>query len=580
MTELLQKLTASLSALVITLSSVISPAPIRPAPADVPALTLGAIQASVVAHEGDALIEIVDTRASSTPDGKPVFQDGKPLIQQTIRMTNNWRNYKTPEGTWAKIDTTLRQTAEGFVMDKAPFEFTAPLRSTGTAIFLNNNRWDQKNKENIDALPLSLLMTAEGVLDVPGRIEHGKIRGTDADYVIYQGAYADGSDLIYYISFGGGPQLEKLVRLNASISQDRVYNFVYEYSRNVEFERDVNGKKTKWQKSGVLSSRKEVVIKPIGIDPRHGIGLKDFKIWDSNNNPRAGIKSASVQVDIQPLTGNRYRMSKIVPASFFTADVVYPVFTDITNLYFPEDADHGTLVDGLVDDNSSITWATVRDKVTAQSVNDTGIDNIVAAIVYCDVGSYQIVRYFHLTATGDGVGINDTIDDARYSFYENGVVGDDINDGNDFVGIILTNPASETALAIEDFDSITDNAGTNPHTAAVEFRTGSDFPTSSTASSYDLTNITNAARFELVLNATGTAAIGKGVGARTKMGAAIGFDIINKPHAATPCAAAKQNYIRIDQGEGTNPPFLELTISSSSPVAAGGVRKIFRRRSI
>jgi len=477
-------------------------------------------------------------------------------INQIKRFFPRWVNYKTADK-WAKIDVSFTQTPSGFVMDKAPFEFTAPFTSTGQATFYNNNRCDNIEKKQITAPPLTLGITAENVNSVSGVMETGLIRGSMVEYVAYNGAYPYG-DLIHYISFGKGPQAEKLIRIpaNPNFTQDQVESFMFTYSEAVSFKRNVGGNKQAWSQGAVMRTKNEVDIKAKNTNQRRGIGLKEFTIWDSNPVER---KVEQVQVDFQRMGLNTYRLSKIIPASFFTPDVVYPVFTDSINRYFSEDADHGTLVDGNIqhDTGNGGTWAASRDSTDATSETEGEMSRSARSQECCTDRFINDIN-IHLFATGDGIGASAIIDDARLGLFVTATVNGD-DDGFDYIMVILTDPASDTTLATTDFDNVTDMANNNPHGAAVELRDMSDY--SSTTTSYiDITNISTSAVLEIVINATGTPNIIGGAGGVTKFGLAIGHNIQNHP-----ISAGADNAVNVEMAEGANPPYLEVEFSSGTP---------------
>src|SRR3990167_6621841 len=66
-------------------------------------------------------VTLYESSPTTNVVGARISEDGK--ISHILRTFTRWVNYKTAEA-WGVIDTTLKQTAGGFVMDKAPFEFT------------------------------------------------------------------------------------------------------------------------------------------------------------------------------------------------------------------------------------------------------------------------------------------------------------------------------------------------------------------------------------------------------------------------------------------------------------------------
>lgn len=493
------------------------------------------------------------------------------LTKKTAEFTTytSWINYKTPDG-WAPIDTSLRQTPTGFVMDKAPFEFTAPLRSTGTAIFYNNNLWHEKTKSRITASPLDLNITALGINDVTGELRVGNLGfGSSVEYIVYPDAYN--------VSF-----------INGYFRP----SFNLHYSEPVDFYRKVDNKRTKWLQGSVMGTQGRVEIRAASTSQARGIGMDKFSIWDMSERNQ---KRQLVQADFAPMGNNDYVMTKLIPQTFFStstpnkADLIYYIgkapapnlkklicfkdslggyiaCTDAEQQIYPEDSDHGTLVDGIVACDTGIagscntdTWSSARDATTGDDVNDTAANQVFMDAYSEATPRFNVAYGFMLFSTGDFVGTDDNIDKAVINLWITGS-GNTPNDGDDFIVVTHTNPASNTALAGADMDAVTDMAGTNPHGAGVELRDASDYATSS--SHFDITNVNVNAWLEIPLNATGTTAIGKGAGSISKFGFAEGHTAYN--HAIS---GNNDNYLRGDTGDGTNRPYLLLKTSSGTPAA-------------
>ena len=504
--------------------------------------------------EEDYDSEVIEAYASTTNEGK---------IHQVKRFYTRQINYKTQEG-WNKIDlNNCVLTALGYECRKMPFEFVAPTNSSESAIFNNNNRWNNLKREHLTDPELSLAITPENVVNVP--VSYQPVASNQTNFV-YSNAYSYG-DLIYRLSYGKAPQMEKLIRIpqNPNFATDKTESWIYEYSDKVNFEKK---DKTKWDETGKLKTNKDIKIS-VGNSKR-GIGLKDFFIWDSSPKP----KKIPVEVAIEKIGVNKYRLSKIIPASFFALDIIYPVYTDAVNLFFPEDADHGSLVDGRSCTYIN-TWAGARDDTDADAGDTSDIQTVgQGATAYGDTTAYQICREWFYTQSGDGIGADDNINEAKLAIYitlvQNSVERTTKNtNGEDFLFVSLMDAAANTAVATTDFPKFTDMNSTNPHGSGVEAKDMSSHSTTST-SYIDLTNITIDQYKEFAINATGTANITKGVGGVTKFGLMFGMDGINiQPcEGGTPCTAIRSYSISNQFAEGTNSPYLEVDFSSGTPAVA------------
>lgn len=499
------------------------------------------------------------------------IENGK--VVQTLRKFNRWVNYKTAEG-WGDIDTSLTQTTRGFVMNKAPFEFTAPLVSQGTALFHNNNLWDEKTKTGISAPPLDLTITALGISNVSGEARTGNLGFGDVDYVVYPNAYPS-------VSFTNG-----FFRPT----------FAMNYSSGVDFFRDVNGTKTRWLQGSVMGTNKAVEVQATSTTENRGASMDAFKIWDMNEDHP---KKQNIQVDFEPLGGRTYNATKLVPQSFFatsspvSADLIYYIgkrpapnlqklvcfkdaaggyiaCTDLVVRFGSQDATAGNLVDGTIRREGEATWAGARDATTASEApgaggSDSNCPNtnqvVTFTIIYCIYG-------FN---TGDIIQSTDTINEARLGLDVNSPgEGDNAPTDENFWVVVQADPASDTSLTQDDYNNVTDVNNSNPHASGVELKAMSPFSTSST-SWIDASNLIEG-RVEWVFDATGTAAIAKAGGGLGNdgfsfFGMTSSFHVVNDPPALT-----TQMNFGSDFAEGANPPYLEVDISSSTPPAADEVK--------
>ena len=202
----------------------------------------------------------------------------------TTEFHLKWTNYLSNTG-WKDIDTTITPTTNGFEMTNAPFKLYLPTNSTGVVTFLNDNKYDVFNKEEINEEPLSMTIQAMKVNQVQGQIEVGDLiiptgPQKNVNYVIYRNAYKD-ADLIYYVSFGTAPRLEKLIRFHSK-PDELVYSFIVSYDNKIEMKREVDGEPQQWTEQTVTAVRQgPVQVSRDNLDTR-SIGFKKFEIWDSN----------------------------------------------------------------------------------------------------------------------------------------------------------------------------------------------------------------------------------------------------------------------------------------------------------
>ena len=246
---------------------------------------------------------------------------------------------------------------------------------------------------------------------------------------------------------------------------------------------------------------KEIRVYSPGSKVR-GIGLKEFQVWDSGEK----IKKQNIAIDLDP-TGisGEYILTKYIPVSFFDGATL-PVYTDTTSTFYPDPNVETTSVDGHVSYFTAAAWSTVHDATVGSTVADSDASATIQG--YNDSGFAGVSRIFTLFDTSS-IPNNATINSATYSLFES-TTFNGANDGNDFVSVVTTSPASNTALALEDYDQI---GTTEQHT---------------TAERKDITTgIADNAYNNWTLNATGISNISlTGI---TKFGAREGHDLLNTP---------------------------------------------------
>lgn len=203
------------------------------------------------------------------------------------------------------------------------------------------------------------------------------------------------------------------------------------------------------------------------------------------------------------------------------------------------DADPETsTVDGSVNyvATGGETFATVHDAADGTASVNSGATGIPACQLLA--GNYTIRRIFALYDTS-ALGASASISAGVMSSYVNSKVNLD-NDGDDWINIVQSNPASNTNLVVGDYDQCGD-AVSNPTEGATRI---------------DIGSITTSAYNDWTLNATGLGWISKtGI---TKLGMREGHDAINS-------APASVNSITIRLAEDTNGTPQKLVVTYTLP---------------
>lgn len=220
-----------------------------------------------------------------------------------------------------------------------------------------------------------------------------------------------------------------------------------------------------------------------------------------------------------------------------------------TSTFYPDANPETTSVDGVVDTfGGTSSWDTAHDYASAPAgrANDSAADaNTGVSGIFN--GNVFIARGFYLFDTSS-IPDTDIISSATFSVKptENGSSGD--NDGDNWVTIVQSSPASNTALVVGDFDQC--GAIDNP-TEGID--TGSRIGTSSlTANVYS----------NYALNATGLSWISKtGI---TKLGMREGHDVLDRAYAGANNTKNGASHYFADQTGTTNDPKLVVEHSAGA----------------
>lgn len=384
-----------------------------------------------------------------------------------------WVNYYDSSKKWAPIECLLSSLPTGFEVTNSPFYFKAPKRSTGYAEMISNNRFDLFEKTEITAPEFSQTIKCLGINDVAGQLLDINVNGR-LDAVLYPAAYTASfqGDLIYFPEHGRAPRLKKLVRFNNAPVTDINIEFEIEYSGpnkpelsprdipqgysretwcnkwDADFSNDPNNTLLRLDDNGGCYVRARDTQK-------RGLGIKKTYIWDSSVDPITGQpKIWTVESYIKWISGNKYKLVKVIPKAFFVA-AVFPVYTDTTSTFYPDPHPETSSVDGRIIYTSGTgeSWATVHAKTDGNAVFD---DAASGAMVYsgktAGVGEWAIDRGVFLYDTSS-IPDTDTISSGLFSLYLNSIFNDD-PDGNDFMRLVQSSPASNTALINADFDQV------------------------------------------------------------------------------------------------------------------------------
>jgi hypothetical protein len=182
----------------------------------------------------------------------------------------------------------------------------------------------------------------------------------------------------------------------------------------------------------------------------------------------------------------------------------------LREVYSPDANPESTSVDGRVGHNStSAVWATVHDATDGTFADDSTATQVTAVASGLSGGNFYIMRPFYLFDTSTLSGKSVTA--ATLRIYV-AAKEDSDNDGDDWVNVVQSSPASNTALTTADYDQC--GSVSNPTEGATR---------------QDITGISTSAYLSFDLNATGLGWIN--TGGVTKLGLREGHDAINSAYA-------------------------------------------------
>ena len=396
-------------------------------------------------------------------------------MPNSTEIHRGWVNHINSGGNWAEIRCGITELSDRFEMMDSPYQFEAPKKAIGYFQMYVNNRFDVFKKTEITAPAFSETIRCLGVEDVSGELfsinDNGKF-----DAVIYPKAYNSDfvGDLVLYTEHGSAPRLKKLIKFDTAPLNDVSTEFEIEFSERSELsprtlkqgeirveERDRWSTKLGNGDYLYLNSNTQkndgLYVRAWDEPQKRGIGMKKPLIWDSNP---IYPKIQEIETYIKWVSGNKYKLVKIIPKSFF-AGSVFPVYTDTTSTFYPDPHPETNSVDGYVLLNQAATfplsqgaWDSFRDAAAGSGFNDSFTTGRIGFVETTDQLNFILYRFF--TLFDISIPVADTIISAMYSLNISSKKNDE-NDGYDYASILGTTPASNTALANADFDQFVNN---------------------------------------------------------------------------------------------------------------------------
>lgn len=354
-----------------------------------------------------------------SPTGYNSFSNG-----DETRIYGKYVNYYDTE--WKKVDLTPKSNGSKFTVDSAPFGLEFPVRANGVFKFTDKHEYNPVKQSFINQDPISKTRIFTDAKNVRGIVNNIGIEYPDAipntDALVIE---LDTNATKYLLRWDETPEI---------CSTQRTFNINF----------------TQTPDAGLVARKRDNTRVSSTDESLHGfkfsagersIVTPQARIWDSYRKEE--------DVEIKGRQTDQFFGYKIIDCSFFDG-AVFPVFSDDVDTFYPDPDAESTSVDGHVVSTSTV-WATARGAVTGTAAFDSStnldIDNYLLGSNY---GIYRGFTLFDTSAIPD----TNVVTSATLSCYVLVLANDD-NDGNDYVSVIPTSPASNTSIGTVDFDAVT-----------------------------------------------------------------------------------------------------------------------------
>lgn len=339
---------------------------------------------------------------------------------------------------------------------------------------------------------------------------------------------------------------------------------LYDQSKDI-----ITGSTIEWSPSIYISEKKIplISINLLQIDPTnknysyntiewdYGICKRRLRLiegrilerWIFENNPEGDILIKHNSAGTIPLhlgycsdnNGNRIQIENTKDEEFVyykeLTNAIYPVEIGASVIFNPDANPESASVDGEVRYDSVANWSTVIGASTATSVADSATS--IWIITIGDGSVDPKVEYFSrgiFLFNTASLTSSATITAATFSGYGLAPINDELASAG-YVGLVSSNPASNTSLAVGDFDCLG----------------STDYITRQAVA-----GISSSGYNDWALNASGIAAISKtGV---TKFGTRTGWDIDGGTHPWKQYSDCRGRFYSSEQGAGYKP---KLTVT-------------------
>lgn len=460
-------------------------------------------------------------------------------------------NYLDSRDKWLNLSTVISDAGSHYFAMGGLFTAHIPKFADEVATFNSELRFDIFKKEKFSASEMQMEMRSIDASHVAGHIEQGDIGiGQQVEYVIYPQAFPGmDADLIYYVHHGRSPRLMKVIRWNGGwkpLLNRGTTDLRFDVSLSEE-----NTLKTKRGLDNTFSEIRSARITKTESDTgfyskdesRRAIGIRKAKMWGLvPEMPYDDQFKQSITLEYDRINSRHFIVTKQHPNSVFHNNT-FPLFSDTTTTVYPDPDTETTTCDGRVRYAAPASWATAQNTTTGQAAFDD------QALNYCYCGKNGSSGWF-IARTFQGFDTSpvgaDTVSSAVLDIYAITLYQDG-TDSNRNIAMVQASPASNTSLAVGDYDACGD-AVDNP-------TVGSNI--------LEVSSMSSSAYNSLTADATGRGWInGSGV---TNLGLRQGADRTDTEPSIGASESTGCTYNAAETSGTSTDPRLTVTHASASP---------------
>lgn len=422
-------------------------------------------------------------------------------VQKTVSFSGGWDNYFW-DGQWARINPVFQADGSSWLHDESPWSIHCPQFANKRITLVNEQKYDphQRSVLNPGSWPELQMDHPDASSFVAGEIDEN-----NPGRIIYRNALGDGCDIFAGLWYRNGtryPRAEHLICIRTLPSGGGEYVSIRE--RIYTALRIVGAGGSLWDGSPIDIGPTGAILLTTNGDA--GIVMRPAVAW--YYTAAGELVTLSISVIAERMAGYTL-ITKKIPRWFIEAALAEGayVLADETTTTFYSNANPETVsVDGTVTrSGTNLTWSDIRTGSGTASA-DSGA---FGAGVWLDTGTttdgWALMRRSIFLFDTSAIGSTNAVSAATFGIY--GSARTNTYAETPTLGVVSSNPASNTALANSDYGSF----GTTDYATRVSYSGWSGGGGLSTWS----------------FNATGIAAVS--TTGLTKLGTRVNWDIDNSP---------------------------------------------------